>query len=183
MTWDFQQCGMCDQQGLRPACAYAQTDQSLCMSLNYSMSVKLLTELHLKFLSSEGSCTCSSESTLVSQNATLLEITCRGSNVCSIATSPVWPYWQSMSDLAGQVGCRNDNDRGDIHASRCWCPVWERVLQLPTIANTLEQPKSTGKHYRYWNHLNFYYWYWEKETILFDNCVWPVGFLLLRYSV
>ena len=29
-TWDFQQCGMCDQQRLRPACAYAQTDQSLC---------------------------------------------------------------------------------------------------------------------------------------------------------
>ena len=29
-TWDFQQCGMCDQQSLRPACAYAQSDQSLC---------------------------------------------------------------------------------------------------------------------------------------------------------
>ena len=30
MTWDFQQCGMCDQQMLKPACAYAKTDQSLC---------------------------------------------------------------------------------------------------------------------------------------------------------
>ena len=29
MAWDFQQCGMCDQLRLRPACAYAQTDQSL----------------------------------------------------------------------------------------------------------------------------------------------------------
>ena len=29
-TWDFQQCGMCDQQSLRPACAYGQSDQSLC---------------------------------------------------------------------------------------------------------------------------------------------------------
>ena len=29
-TWDFLPCGMCDQQRLRPACAYAQTDQSLC---------------------------------------------------------------------------------------------------------------------------------------------------------
>ena len=27
---DFKQCGMCDQQWLRPACAYAQTDQSPC---------------------------------------------------------------------------------------------------------------------------------------------------------
>ena len=26
---DFQQCGMCDQQKLRPACAYAQSYQSL----------------------------------------------------------------------------------------------------------------------------------------------------------
>ena len=29
-AWDSQQCGMCDQQSLRPACAYAQTVQSLC---------------------------------------------------------------------------------------------------------------------------------------------------------
>ena len=35
----FQQCGMCDQQRLRPACGYAQSDQSLCLSLEYSMSV------------------------------------------------------------------------------------------------------------------------------------------------
>ena len=29
-TRGIQQCGMCDQQRLRPACAYAQSDQSLC---------------------------------------------------------------------------------------------------------------------------------------------------------
>ena len=29
-AWDFQQCGMCDHQNLRSACAYAQSDQSLC---------------------------------------------------------------------------------------------------------------------------------------------------------
>ena len=29
-TCDFQQCGMCDQQSLRSACAYAQSDQSFC---------------------------------------------------------------------------------------------------------------------------------------------------------
>ena len=34
--WDFQQCGTCEYQRLRPACAYAQSDQSLCKSLkNY----------------------------------------------------------------------------------------------------------------------------------------------------
>ena len=56
---------MCDQQSLRSACAYAQSDQSLCLSLEYSMSVKLLTEHYLEFLSLKGGCTGSSESTLV----------------------------------------------------------------------------------------------------------------------
>ena len=56
---------MCDQQRLRPSCAYAQTDQSLCLSLNYYMSVKLLIELNLVFQSLTGGCTGSFESTLV----------------------------------------------------------------------------------------------------------------------
>ena len=56
---------MCDQQSLRSACAYAQSDQSLCLLLEYSMSVKLLTEHHLEFLSLKGHCIGSSESTLV----------------------------------------------------------------------------------------------------------------------
>ena len=56
---------MCDQQSLRSACAYAQSDQCLCQSLEYSMSVKLLTEHHLEFLHLKGGCTGSSESTLV----------------------------------------------------------------------------------------------------------------------
>ena len=50
---------------VRPAKAYAQTDQSLCKSLEYSMNVKLLTEHHLEFLSFKGGCTGSSESALV----------------------------------------------------------------------------------------------------------------------
>ena len=39
--------------------------QSLCSSLEYSMSVKLLTEHLFEVLSLKGGCTCSSESTLV----------------------------------------------------------------------------------------------------------------------
>ena len=34
----------CDQQRLRPVCAYAQSDQSLCSSLDYTM-IKVLTEV------------------------------------------------------------------------------------------------------------------------------------------
>ena len=42
-----------------------QSDQSLCLSLEYPMRVKLLTEHHLRFLSLKGVCTGSSESKLV----------------------------------------------------------------------------------------------------------------------
>ena len=50
---------------LRSACAYAQSDQSLCLSFEYFMSVKLLIEHHLEFLGLKGGCTGLSESTLV----------------------------------------------------------------------------------------------------------------------
>ena len=53
---------MCDQQRLRAACAYAQTDQSLCLSLEYYMNIKLLDEHNLEFLSLKEGYTGSSES-------------------------------------------------------------------------------------------------------------------------
>ena len=56
---------MCDQQSLRSACAYVQSDQSLCLSVDHSMIVELLIEHHLEFLILIGGCTDSSESTLV----------------------------------------------------------------------------------------------------------------------
>ena len=56
---------MCDQQSLRSACAYAQSEQSLFLSLEYSIIVKLLTDYHLEFLSFTGGCTGPSESTFV----------------------------------------------------------------------------------------------------------------------
>ena len=59
---------MCDQQRLRPVCAYAQSDQSLYLSLEYYLTVRLLTGHHLEFLSLKGSCTGSSESTLVKKH-------------------------------------------------------------------------------------------------------------------
>ena len=64
-AWDFQQCDMCDKQRLRPACAYAQSDQSLCWSLEYILNTKLLTEHNLEFLCLTGGCRGSSESTHV----------------------------------------------------------------------------------------------------------------------
>ena len=62
---DFQQCGMCDQQSLRSACPYGQSDQSLCLSPECSISFKLPTDHHLLFLSLTGGFKGLSESTLV----------------------------------------------------------------------------------------------------------------------
>ena len=56
---------MCDQKSLRSAWAYSQSDQSLCLSFEYYMSFKLLTEHHLEFLSLKWGCTGSSECSLV----------------------------------------------------------------------------------------------------------------------
>ena len=56
---------MCDQQSLRSVCANAQSDQSLCLLLAFSMNTKLLTEQNLEFLSLTGGCTGLSESTHV----------------------------------------------------------------------------------------------------------------------
>ena len=76
---------MCDQQRLRSACAYAQSDQRLCLSLEYSLSVKLLTEHHLEFLSLKGGCRGSTESTMIKMqhcwktHATAHIVTCNAS--------------------------------------------------------------------------------------------------------
>ena len=56
---------MCDQQSLRSACAYAQSDQSLCLSFEYSMDLRLLIEHRLEFLSLKVGCSGSCESTFV----------------------------------------------------------------------------------------------------------------------
>ena len=55
---------MCDKQSLRSACAYAQSNQSLFLSLEYYMTLRLLTEKHIELLSLKGGFTGSSESTL-----------------------------------------------------------------------------------------------------------------------
>ena len=65
IKYEFQQYAMCGKQRFRPACAYAQSDQSLRLSLEYYVTLRLLTENHLEFLSLKGGCTDSSESTLV----------------------------------------------------------------------------------------------------------------------
>ena len=46
--------GMYNQQSLRSACAYTQSDQIFCYSFERSMTVKLLTEQYLEFSKPKG---------------------------------------------------------------------------------------------------------------------------------
>ena len=69
---------------LRSVFAYAQSDQSLCWSLEYSMIIKLLTEHHLEFLSLKGGCRGSSFSTLVK-----MSIFCKSHTAAQLYLSPV----------------------------------------------------------------------------------------------
>ena len=93
---------MCNQGRLRPACAYAQSDQSICLSLEYSMSVKLLTEHHFEFLSIKGGCTGLWES-YTCQHATLLEISYISGLIfrhdCSKAVLLLWIFYVFFSVL------------------------------------------------------------------------------------
>ena len=80
-TWDFQQCGMCDQQSLRSVCAYAHWLFYECKATDWiSLGVsKLNRRLHR--LVWVNSC----------QNATLLENACPGSIIYTCAQSRVDP--------------------------------------------------------------------------------------------
>ena len=83
---------MCDEQSLSSALTYAQSDQSLCSSLEYSMIVKLLTEHHLEFLSFKGGCTGLSESTLVKMPH------CWKSHAMAKGSLTVWALYAYFSD-------------------------------------------------------------------------------------
>ena len=126
-TWDFRQCGMCDQQRLRPACAYAQSDQSLCESLEYSMNVKLLTEYH-KGVPNLNSRLHRLVWVYSCQNATLLEITCHSSTwffSCQWCLLPA-----SLDIYCTQI--RTDGMRSLIWIRTLWHSVgvfWKRFLK------------------------------------------------------
>ena len=116
---------MCDQQRLRPACAYAQTDQSLCLSLEYSMNVKLLNEHHLEFLSLKGDCTASSETTLAKMPH------CWKSNVtahfCFVFSSNMTSVFHSFPPAPGPgyvtVG-EQDGELSSVPSGKAKTKVW-----------------------------------------------------------
>ena len=127
---------MCDQQSLEQAWAYAQSDQKLCYSFAYFMTVKLLTEHNLEFVNLTGGCKGSSESTLVKRNIVgnhmsrlvclLYQVACNQIVLdffLSRPTDPV-PYRDPPDGAAGDKDKKNiraeddDNNGDDVLFSR-----------------------------------------------------------------
>ena len=108
---------MCDQQSLRPACAYAQSDQSLCSSLEYSMTVKLLTGHHLAFLSLKGGGRGSSKYHIVGNHMSRL----------------IYVFFSAdgMSSLSGQKFSTKDKDNDSWLNGECakqrWSGWWHNI--------------------------------------------------------
>ena len=90
---------MCDQQSLRSACPYGQSDQSLCLSLEYLISISLPTEHRLMFLSLTAGCTGSSESTLVKMPH------CWKSHVMAQITNYCLSWHECISTLSSTSHC------------------------------------------------------------------------------
>ena len=92
-----QQCGMCDQQRLRPVCAYAQSGQSLCLSL---------AEQHLEFLNFTRGCACLSESVhvkmpYISDLSSALLCQRKGASfVASPATGVLSPFSEEIIEIS-----------------------------------------------------------------------------------
>ena len=93
---------MCDKQRLRPACAYAQTDQSLWQLLKYSLTFKLLTEHH-SVPKLKRRCTGLSESTFVKMpHCWKSHVTAQILYFCKInfilQTVKIWMKWASTRE-------------------------------------------------------------------------------------
>ena len=138
---------MCNQQSIRSACAYGQSDQSLCKSLEYSRSVKLLTEHHLEFLSLKGGGTGSSESALIKmphcwKSHIMAQISCFSSNYCRKTYLP-WDV-HSKDGTISLLECHCSvlqyirSARSRFVNGKCWWCVWTRSLSetLPSSSNS-----------------------------------------------
>ena len=107
---------MFDQQRLRQACAYKQAGQSLCLSIQYSMVIKLLTKHHLEFL--KGGCIGSS-GIYTCQSVTLLEITCLSSFTETCVGEPMISGNYSLIDNQA-FSASSSRDASHLPANSRW---------------------------------------------------------------
>ena len=146
---------MCDQQSLRTACANAQSDQSICLSLDYSMSVKLLTEHHLEFLSLKGGCTGSCESTFAPQHEISNNVVCatsKASNQPAHTRSLIrafssclyilWPL-SYLEFLSLPRGCTGLSEFTLVKIPHCWkSHVTAHLSKCHIVGNHMSRLKS-----------------------------------------
>ena len=113
---------MYDHQSLRSACTNAQSDQSLCQSLEYSIIVKLLIEHHLKFLSLKRSAEartslhmskCHIVGNLVhwlNFCFTVTSVTCNGDGTETVIVSKAKDKWVKISECDNEHYVSNNGD-------------------------------------------------------------------------
>ena len=135
---------MCDQQSRRSAWAYKQSDQSFCLSLEYSLTVKLLTEHHLEFLHLKGGCTGSSEPTHVKmpqcwKSHVMAHFCCRSLAKLNVSYNQI----EDLSGIKALVGASYSLTHLDLHGnklasvahvSQCLC----RVNNLKNLTLSLD---------------------------------------------
>ena len=123
---------MCDQQRLRSACAYAQSDQSLCKSLDYSTTAKIPTKQHLKFLSLKWGSTGTSESTLFKMPR------CWKSQVAAqIASKRSYTVYSSKHKIRVQTSCSS--------SIRNWAVLKKEQARM-TIKSNNNKPQTSPWH-------------------------------------
>ena len=102
---------MYDKQRLRPD---AQSGQSICLSLDYSMSVKLLTEHPLGFLFLKGGCTGASKTALVKMPH------CWKSHVVAYLSVQIWDsksHAISVLSAYAKMAC-GDPERNELNGNK-----------------------------------------------------------------
>ena len=92
---------MYDQQSLRSACAYAQSNQSLYKSLEYSLTVKLLNDHHLESLSLNGQ----KEAAQTNLSLHLSKCHVVGNTMPFLMYEPLRKEIRKMTDASDFVGC------------------------------------------------------------------------------
>ena len=130
---------MCDQQRLRPACAYAQSGQSLCKSLEYCMTFRLQAEHHLVFLGLPGGCIGSCESTLVKMpHWWKSQVTAHFRNSTPKKSSLVLPYFKRSEKLNEPWHWFSNN-----------VAFWHEQTQMSlwSLLSSLETPNDVGQKF------------------------------------
>ena len=158
---------MCDQQSLRSACAYAQSDQSLCLLLEYTMIVKLLTEHHLEYLTLKGGCRGWSESTHIKMPHCCIPHALALFIAVNSSKHLAYSYRFTYSDVYRHCSGKPRQLRDCVQLGRLKCGQYQHVQiclfrKLPTLGPlSAHQQNAILMVFRWWadsGPLSYAYW-------------------------